>query len=160
MNGSDIAKIFTLNSFALAKNVEGISEDASLKDTGAGSTINWVLGHILSTRRGIAKVAGLEMPWTKEGAEAYGRGSSPAANTNPVAMEEILAELEENTKTLLTWLEEQTDADLKNANPDGPHEIFGATIGETILGLAWHEGYHVGQVGTLRRLIGLDGAIA
>ncbi len=160
MNGSDIAKIFTLNSFALAKNVEGISEEASLKDTGAGSTINWVLGHILSTRRAVSKVAGLELPWTEEGADAYGRGSSPAANTNPTAMEDIHALLHAHTETLVAWLEEQTDTDLKKANPDGPHEIFGATIGGILLGLAWHEGYHVGQVGTLRRLIGLDGAIA
>ena len=158
MHGKDIARLYQLNSFAMAKNMEGVSNELSLARTKDGSTINWIAGHILATRRVAFKFTDMEAPWTAEAAEAYNRGSTPE-ETPAAPVTKIMELLAETTESLTAWLATQSEEDLAKPNPDGPHEFFGDSIGDMLSALAWHEGYHVGQVGLLRRAAGLGGAI-
>ena len=157
MNGPDIARYLRLNAFAMAKNIEGISEDAAMVCGADGSNVNWVAGHIVATRRSAFKLAGLDMPWTLEYAKRYGRGSSPTAE-DAAPLHEIMGIFESSTAEFSSWLEGQSQADLSTPLPDGPHEIFGETTGDMLSALAWHESYHIGQIGVLRRAAGLEGA--
>ena len=61
---------------------------------------------------------------------------------------------------LRIFLKEVSADDLARPLPDGTDAVLGNTLGEALTAFAWHEGYHLGQLGILRRVAGLDGAIA
>ena len=61
-------------------------------------------------------------------------------------------------KPILRFLEEADDA-LFEKPLATPSDVLGDTVGSAVIALAWHEGYHAGQIGTLRRMAGLDGVI-
>ena len=44
--------------------------------------------------------------------------------------------------------------------PGGPDPILGDTVGSALSALAWHEGYHSGQIGYLRRVLGKPGVLS
>ena len=43
--------------------------------------------------------------------------------------------------------------------PFSPGGDPGETVGSLLMTIAWHQAYHVGQTGLLRRLAGKEGAI-
>lgn len=48
---------------------------------------------------------------------------------------------------------------LGNPAPFSPGDNRDETIGTLLMAIAWHQAYHVGHTGLLRRLAGSDGAI-
>ncbi len=67
-------------------------------------------------------------------------------------MEEILAAFDDSQDTILAALERTTEADLAASHAK-------ETVGQRLAFLQFHEAYHIGQIGLLRRLLGKPGAI-
>ena len=121
----------------------------------AGHNPRWIVGHLALMRTKVAALAGLPAaapPWEA----AFGRGS---------ACTEVPAELDPRTlvqafhdahAALAGRGDAVTEVDL--AKPLGRTLPDGSdTVGGAIRFLAWHEAYHLGQLGLLRRLAGKPG---
>lgn len=158
MNAPSIESLMQFNELAIDRNLEGITEEESLchPDTG-GNCLNWVLGHIVATRHGALRLLGVEGVWSAAEIDRYRRGSQPV---NAVVEAKPWEELKVGERRTRQMLAEA----LKCATPETlgtevEEKTFGATIGANLLALQWHEGYHAGQLGVLRRVVGKAGAI-
>lgn len=116
----------------------------------------WVLGHLASTDAWIASVAnipGISVPETY--AKLFGSGSKPVASAASYPKPaEVRKLFDANRAALLKWLESASPAAL--ATP--LKEKTGGFCDDPIDGLyklAWHEGWHFGQVATIRKAMGL-----
>ncbi len=161
MDAPGLARQFGLAAFTVQQNTEGMTQEESLcAPPAGGNCANWVLGHIVHTRSTIAALTGGE-PFTGDDHEKlYGRGS-PALVDADKAMQttELLQHYSRSTEQLQAFLARATDEDLAQALPE-PHEILGSTVGEALTAFAFHEAYHAGQLGILRRVMGKSGALS
>lgn len=118
-----------------------------------GNCANWVLGHLIASRLDIVTLLGGERFWTDAQAAPYLRGSSGSA-PNPAFLEwpALLTELDKSQEVLSTALASTSAEKLAESNGKD-------TVAERLAFLQFHEGYHVGQLGLLRRLVGRAGQI-
>lgn len=143
---------------ALKMNLAGVTHEESLvQPQPGGNCLNWVIGHILANRKRILALLGKDPVWNDQDAEPYQRGSEPL--TDPAKaknLDEMVAMLEASQESILAGLSEISNESLQAASPD---EKLGDTVETMLAGLVFHEAYHVGETGILRRLLGHEGAI-
>ena len=154
MNGSTLQKLYNLNLMVIEKNLEGITpEQCFHQPHPGGNCINWVLGHIVATRNPIMKLIGEEPLWDEKAAARYKRGSDPVTNPgDTIALEKMLADLRASQDKITARLGQMSASELEEELDDGSRY-------EQLAVLQFHEAYHAGQLGTLRRLAGQPGAI-
>jgi hypothetical protein len=154
MNGAILAKQFALNYLTLDRNLSGISNELSLVGpTRGGNCINWVVGHILSTRNAGHQLLGIPPAWEDPVADRYKRGSKPMIDAaEAVRLETLVALCRTSQGALNDALLTTTDDDLEREVDDKP-------LGLQLAELSFHESYHAGQLGVLRRVVGLAGVI-
>ena len=147
--------------FTVTKNFEGIShEDALRLPAAGGSSMNWVLGHMLYARSGIVALLGAKPLSTQRHNELYERGSDPSASGEDAETLETLLELWTATHRLIDeGLDQIEPAKLDELVPNlfDPTKMEPAAL--KVASLAFHDSYHAGQLGTLRRELGKPGAI-
>lgn len=129
--------------------------DWAVRDA-AGHDPRWLLGHVTTMRKRVMAMLGLEpvaAPWEA----SFGRGKSSADVPGDLEVGEVLAAFHAAGDAIAGAWEGQTAEAL--AKPLGRTMPNG---GDTVLGalefLAWHEAYHLGQLGLFRRLAGKPGA--
>ncbi len=159
---------FHYNQFVVRENLAGISHVESLQSPQpGGNCINWVIGHIVGTRNSILRVLGLEPIWPPAQAQIYERGA-PALTVAAKALplESIVNDYDQAQERIMAALERATDEDFaKQPDTATPVATGSATSDgqETVAGmlavLSFHESYHVGQLGVLRRLAGKAGVL-
>lgn len=140
---------------ALDWNLNGITEqDALVQPSGGGNCINWVVGHIVSGRETILSQLREPGVWPPELTERYGRGSAPVTDESnaPASLGDMRRAFEHSQETIMQALDRISEAKLDES-------VGHRTLGERLAFLQFHEAYHVGQVGVLRRLVGKEGAI-
>lgn len=155
MNGHSIARQYELSGNALVHNLDGVDRAQSLAvPEGGGSSINWVVGHVLRCREArIFTALGLESIWSDPRQELYGKDKTPADLAGrEVPVGEMLRRFERSQSALVHKLQEMTDKDLNQPLAE-PSELFGKTVGELVSFFAWHEAYHVGQLAVIRRSV-------
>ena len=156
MRADLLSFLYDWNFRAININVEGISHEQSMLQPERGNCLNWVVGHILASRNSILELLG-EMPvMAKSAAERYKRGSQPITDAaDAVAFGDLLADLAKSQALLAAKLESLGDDALdSHPSPDDKK-----TLADSLAFLQFHEAYHTGQLGVLRRLAGKDGAI-
>ena len=129
----------------LGANLSGVDARlAELRPSADANNARWVLGHVLYWRSRVLEMLGAEPVWGEADAPEFRgmkRGDPPAEVGR--SFDEIVAGLAEARARTMAALErplgEEQQAD--------------------VLSLALHEAYHVGQLGMLRRAMGLSGAI-
>ena len=142
-------------------NLKDVDEAQALLQPPAGNCINWVAGHLMATRCGMLELLGKASPWEKDLRELYKRGSDPiveADGAHPLA--EIVAAFTAAQPELLGALAGASKSRLEGPAPMSTRGRDDETVGGLLTGLVFHEAYHTGQLGLLRRFVGLDGAIA
>lgn len=159
--GADLlADQLMYNHRVLQMNVDGLTHDDSLAaPTAGGNCINWVVGHAVSTRNGFLQLLGQGPIWDADRAKLYGRGSEPVTAENAVPLDEILADFDTSQKTLVEALQALSDDDLAAKTPMSFFKGDAETVGSAAAAFIFHESYHLGQTGVLRRIAGKDGAI-
>jgi hypothetical protein len=152
---------FGYTEFVFTANLKGLSEDDGLKQpVPGGNCLNWVAGHIAGSRGSSLELLGLERPFAKDKYARYERGSDAVVigeGTVPLAeiMEDFLA-LGDGLRIGLAGLTRERLGEKSAFSPaNNPEE----TVGSLLVGLAFHESYHCGQLGVLRRMAGAEGAI-
>lgn len=141
------------------RNLDGLDEDqARALPPEGGSSANWVLGHLVHARNGMLAMLGRGPVLDPDVAEAYARGSRPGAE--PAALADLLAAFDAAQEPLLEALPAAGADVLDRPAPFSPRNDPDETVGSLLAGLLFHEAYHAGQLGVLRRRAGHPGAIA
>ena len=97
-----------------------------------------------------------------EQAEHYRRGSSPIqAGDNVLDIGTLRGLLDDSQQQLIAALAAMAAEDLAAPVPEQfRRPPLTGSVGDALVRLHYHEGYHNGQIGLLRRLAGKPGAIA
>lgn len=150
--------LFGINYDVLKKNLDGVTHEESLiQPEGGGNCLNWVLGHIIATRDYAIQLVHQEPVWSKEIAGLYQRGSDPIRDgSNAQPLERLVADLEDSQSRLVAGLATVSEPELSAPAAD---KSAAETVGGTLFVLQFHEAYHAGQTGLLRRMVGHEGAI-
>lgn len=128
-------------------------EQACARPRGEGGpSISWVVGHLLHYRLTLLGRFGVERP--NPYAELFGEGSATDGEGYP-----SIGELDDAWKAVAgpfgqaigQLADEQFDRRLDE--PWRPDE----TLRDRIAFMAWHEAYHVGAIGQIRKSLGLPG---
>lgn len=120
-----------------------------------GHTARWVFGHVASYRLRMLEMMGLPAP-SAPWAAAFARGTSDADVPEDLDMARVIRAFHEAQGRMAAHWDALTPEHL--AKPLGRTLPDGSdTLGGGIRFLAWHEAYHFGQLGVLRRLAGKPG---
>ncbi len=148
-----LAATYARNTTFLDTLVRGFTP-ADWRDRRAGNHALWLIGHIAWTRNAARRLLGettLLSPWEK----LFGFGSSPD-DGDACDPADLLAAIRSGEAPLLAGLALRTDSDLAAALSFS--HPMGKTLGEFLNFLPWHETYHLGQLGTVKKLLGKTSA--
>lgn len=143
-------------------NIEGISQAESLvQPQPAGNCLNWVMGHLVW-------VYNLMLPMVKQEPLSNGeilkrcaRGTPPLTDFSEASdMNDLIQMWDESIERYDAGLAGLTSDDLDAKAPMSPRDNPNETV-RSLLGLVtFHQAYHAGQLGVLRRIAGKPTAIA
>ena len=143
-------------------NLAGITHEESLiQPEPGGNCLNWVLGHLLSIYNQALPLLGQQPVLDEPTIQRYKRGSDPVTNPAEASQfEDLLTAWDETVRRIDAGLAGLTPEALDRPAPQGsgPSEP-GDKVRDTLSTLMFHQGYHAGQTGVLRRRVGKAGAI-
>lgn len=154
---ADLASRFRFNESVIGQVSDGLTPDdwsASPSESG-GNTPHWILGHIASSRRYLLRKVGGEVaeePWE----DVFSMSAKPTSTDGYPTPAALLADLKAIGEQVGERLEAMTDAEA-DAEWGGTFPDGGKTFGAAARFLYFHESYHLGQLGLLRRMRGHDG---
>jgi hypothetical protein len=158
MNQRDVRPLvaeFKRNKLVLGLLLADFSEDDLRRRVMDANPALWILGHLAMIRLSLGRRIGLQTE-TQEWEAAFGRGSDGQALPPGITKKALLEVIDSGHEELLTTIaglsQEQLQADSGRQYPDGGNDVFGM-----ISFLAWHEAYHLGQVGFIRSCLGKPG---
>ena len=142
-------------------NLAGVTHEESLAHPpGGGNSINWVLGHLVWTYEGALPLLGREPVLPKGAVERYARGNAQLAeDEEPLPLAELQAAWDRATERVDQGLAGLADSALDRPAPFSPGNDPNETVGSLIATVLFHQTYHGGQLGVLRRVAGKAGAI-
>ena len=162
MTGNELAAMYEFSYGAIKRNLDGVTQDESLiiPDAG-GNCLNWVLGHILVARGMLLTMTGGAPVLNEEQAAHYRRGSSPIqVGDHVLDIGTLRGLLDDSQQQLIPAVVAMAEKDLAAPVPEQHRRPpLTGSLGEALIRLHYHEGYHNGQIGLLRRLAGKEGAI-
>lgn len=147
--------------YVVKANIEGMThEDSLVQPTPGGNCLNWVMGHLMTARNGVLPLLGREPLWDDRTVETYKRGSQPLTDpSTALSFDKIMADFDKSQEMITQGLREITSERMAEKAPYSPTNNPNETVGSLLAGLAFHDAYHAGQTGILRRIAGKDGAI-
>jgi uncharacterized damage-inducible protein DinB len=150
-----VALIFKLNNEMVVRSLDGLSdEECWRRPAGAGNPLAWLLGHATVSR---AQLLGqLGQKYNPGLGPLFDRGSTLGARETYPAREAMETAWKETRGRMRDAFGALSDAALA-APPSGKSFPGVSSIADLIAFYAFHECYHVGQMGYVRRLLGRDG---
>ena len=145
----------------LRMNTEGITQAESLiQPKAAGNCMNWIVGHLIAVYHNVLPLLGQDPVLQKTQLSRYERGSAPIKDmSGALDIEVMLTAWDETCKRIDAGLATLTTAQMDSPAPMSPTKNPKETIGSLLGVICWHQAYHVGQTGVLRRIVGKEGAI-
>jgi hypothetical protein len=134
--------------------LDGVTRDALLTRPGPRSNpLLWVAGHLVQQRTRLLGALGpaRQIPWD----DLFGTGSMIGDLQHYPGIGELDAVWRSATEELLRRLETINSSSLAAPSPDWLRTQDGTLLGALAFA-AMHEAYHVGQMGFLRKWLGLD----
>jgi hypothetical protein len=134
------------------KALRDVDRDALLTRPGARSnSLLWIAGHLTQFRFRVANLLGaaLEVPW----GDLFATGAKVRDPGDYPGVEQVLEQWKEITPELMRRLRAASEADLTAPTPERVASPDGTMRGALVL-FAFHEGYHVGQMGFVRKWLG------
>jgi uncharacterized damage-inducible protein DinB len=156
-----LVRMFTLAHGALHTNLKDVTDEESLvAPEPGGNCIQWAVAHIVATRDRIALLLGAEPVLSPEVGKRFTRPAAPIvdrADARPLA--DWIADLDRSQERLAAVIGSLATERL--AAPFDGERLPGRprTLAEALAFFHFHESYHVGQVGLMRRIAGKTGAI-
>jgi hypothetical protein len=148
-----LAGRFAFNDGLLGMLGDGMSDaDWDFSPPGGGNTARWIVGHVACYRRELRRVGGEDLPEADWEAGLKGGDAKPDPAVLPSGAA-LLAEALDGGKVIV--------GQLSAATPERAAAPYGATFADGSSDYAggahflfFHETYHLGQVGILRRMRG------
>ena len=139
---NELRTLFGFNEITMKLNMSDITQAESLRyPEKGGNCINWILGHIVLTRDLILEMTGNKKLCSEESQKKYKKGSVVINTNEAEEITELLNKYNLSQEILLKTLNEKDFSLEKEVN-------------ENLTGLGFHEAYHLGQIGILRRMTG------
>lgn len=137
-------------------NLEGLTHEQSLwSPSPQVNCINWLAGHLISSRCRVTTILGLTPAWDDDTRARYQLGSAPITGDGEgvLRLDRLITDFAAASNTVDGGLRTQTDETLSgsSANPRF------TTRAEHLLYMHLHEAHHAGQIMTLREQLGLPG---
>lgn len=145
----------------IRKNTEGVSHAESLiQPQPEANCMNWVVGHLLCVYNNVLPAVGQAPVMLNEKLKRYDRGSAPVKREDD-ALEfgTLLTALDEAATRFDAGLAGLTSEALDQKAPFSPSNNPKETVRSVMGVLMFHQAYHAGQTGILRRIAGKPGAI-
>jgi len=159
MHAKTIAYQFGLCSYVLERNVGGVSHEESLiSPQPGGNCLNWVLGHLTRTRNGVLTLVGQKPLFPNEELNAYD-GWVPFRPETALSFDELKRRFKALQEPLVNGLNGMSLEAMDKPAPLSPTGNPKETVGSLLASIAFHEAYHVGQTGLLRRVVGREGVV-
>ncbi len=145
---------FKTNLGMLDRNLPGLTDELIRQRPAAGVACpGWVLGHLVRSRNLVFKLVGQPRP-EEASLACYGRGSTGGECAHELG--DLVARLKGTSDDLKVAFLAVADWDRPVMNPALQQE---QPLEQVVAFLFMHESYHLGQLGTARKLMGLQGAI-
>lgn len=151
-----ITGMFGLNTDALEHTLKGITDENAFNRPAETCTpAHFVFGHIITYRIDLANLLGI--PAENPLGKMFAYKSAPGEPSEYPPLSELKNAWDAITAKIETRLKEINEAEL---DAEAPFEV--APLSKTVGGCAgfmiFHEAYHIGQIGYLRRFYGLERA--
>jgi len=118
-----------------------------------GNCLNWVAAHIVASRGAILDLLGEAQVWDTDRNDRFKRGSRPVLDTkDSLPFDSIVADFRRSQERIQAGLARLSDEELLEKRGDD-------TVADKLHFLQFHEAYHIGQAGLLRRMAGKECAI-
>ena len=142
-------------------NAEGISHEESLaQPRPGGNCFNWVLGHLVAIYGEALPVLGQQPVRPREELSHYARGAPPiTSGAEALRIEDLEKWWEESCARFDAGLAALPEERLAERAPRSPSDDPNETVGSLLATIVFHQAYHSGQLGVLRRVAGKPGAI-
>ncbi len=161
MNAGDLVKMYELSYSALNRNLDGITnEESLLLPEAGGNSLNWVFGHIVTTRNLALLLVGGNPVFTGEDAAVYQRGSHPTGREKYLDLATLRGYWDDSQRQIIPAIAGLSDEQVSGLIPE-PYRRppLTGSLADALGRLHFHEAYHNGQIGLLRRFAGHEGAI-
>lgn len=142
-----LADIFSFNSKMVRFGLEDLTDEGydHRMRGGEGSSIRFLVGHLLASRIAVLKLLGQEAEADRMAA------GSPAGSEEP-SLAEQRERWDEVAETLSAALGRLGDEDALAPQEGLP--VADRTVRGALMFRSWHESYHVGQIGMIRTELG------
>ena len=139
----------------IRRNAGDVTHEESLRSfQPAGNGLNWVLGHLVAIRSRFLVPLGGQPVWSDAECQPYDRHAVPfTAASRPKPLAEIWKAFDLTQERLLEVAGRLTADELSEPLPPEAESPV-KTRGELLAVLGFHDAYHAGQTGVIRRLLG------
>ncbi len=121
--------------------------------------VMWIVGHIACTDDYfLNQFAGRDLALPESWHRMFAGGSTPTSDASRYPpWNEVKQAFRERREALTAWLTDMTESQLDEPTPTR-WQPYALTMRDVAHFAAWHEGYHAGQISTLRPAFGLGPA--
>jgi len=145
-----VALIFKLNNGLVSRTLDGLSDDEAWSRHAGGNSIAWILGHITESRGQL--LVHLGMPFEPGWGTLFPRGADVCERANAPSRASIEAGWRATHLAMRDAFAGLNEERLAEASPA---DLPGADSVARLIGFyAFHESYHVGQLGYIRKRLG------
>jgi uncharacterized damage-inducible protein DinB len=140
---------------------DGVSQEESLiAPESGGNCLNWVMGHLLHVYNALLPALGQARVMEKEETERFKRGAPGLqAADGAMDMAKMMAAWDAVASRVDAGLSDLTAEALDAKAPFSPSNNPKETLRTLVTTILFHQAYHAGQTGLLRRIAGKAGAI-
>jgi uncharacterized damage-inducible protein DinB len=145
----------------LRGNTEGLTQEESLaQPEPGGNCLNWVVGHLMDTWDLLLPLVGQQPVLGREALVRYKRGSSELQDSaDALPLNDLLSACDEAGRRMEEGLATLTPEKLDAPAPFSPRKKADETVCSLLSLVIFHQAYHTGQTGLLRRIAGKEGKI-
>jgi DinB superfamily len=153
-------QLATMTSSVLHANVAGVSHEESLIRPPAGNCLNWIVGHLVNIYNLALPLFGQQPVADQASLAVYDRGAPPLTDpARATPLGELLALWDEAAARVEAGLAAFPAETLDQPAPFSPGNDPDETFRSLISTIIFHQAYHAGQTGVLRRIAGHEGTI-
>lgn len=125
----------------------------------AGNCLNWVVGHLVCVYNNALPLLGQEHVVDPATLARYDRGSDPITPAEAMEIGELMRIWDQAAPRVDAGLAALTPQVMAQPAPFSPSGDPDETVGSLVVTVLYHQAYHSGQTGVLRRVSGHEGAI-
>ena len=142
-------------------NVDGLTQEESLiQPQPGGNCLNWNMGHLLFVYDQVLPMLGQSPVLGVETLKRYGRGTAHIRNAaEALDLVRLMGAWDEAAQRMEAGLDSLTPEVLEKPAPWSPRNNPEEMVSSLLSIVFFHQAYHAGQTGLLRRMAGKEGAL-